>query len=108
MTTIPHFDMPFRFSTAGQHAAVVEQDSGDDVTNCVETTMRTTRGSRMFVPLFGITDPVFNIKPLPQFITDRMQQEVEQSEPRATTHFTDLGDVLDAMIANIVVEVSNE
>jgi len=108
MAIIPHFDMPFRFGTGGQHAMVVEQSGLEDVTNCVEACLRTTRGTRMYVPNWGITDPTFSIKPLPQFAIQRMEQEVAQNEPRATTTFTDLGDVLDPMIANIVAEVSNE
>jgi len=107
MTTVPHFDMPFRFGTGGVHAAVCEQNSGDDITNCVEACVRTIRGTRMFVPNFGITDPLFAIKTGPLFITDLMQAEVQENEPRASTQFTDVGS-LDAMIANIIVEVSNE
>jgi hypothetical protein len=107
MVSVPHFDMPFRFGTGGAHAAVVEQNTGDDVTNCVEACLRTTRGTRMFVPNFGITDPLFAIKQSPFLAIEQMQAEVQENEPRASTQFTDVGS-LDAMIANIIVEVSNE
>jgi len=108
MATVPHFDMPFRFGSAGSHVAVVEQNTGEDVTNCVETILRTTRGTRLYVPNFGITDPTFSIKPLPTMVTDQMEQEVVENEPRAIVAFTDLGTILEPMVANIIAEVNNE
>lgn len=86
-------------------AQVVQQDTGEDVTNCVEAAVRTTKGSRMYVPQFGITDPVFGVQPLK---TEQLEQEVESSEPRATTTLHSLPDVIDNLITNITVEVSNE
>jgi hypothetical protein len=85
-------------------AAVSQQDSGEDVTNCVEAIVRTQAGSRMYVPLFGITDPTFSVRPLS---TEQMRQEIEQNEPRANTVLRSLPDVVDQMVVNITAEVSN-
>lgn len=75
----PHFDLPFRFA-ANLHGRVVEQDTEDDVVNCVHACLRTTRGFRYYVPAFGITDPTFQMQPVN--ITE-LGQEVAENEPRA-------------------------
>lgn len=102
--TIPHFDLPFRFGTAGGNAAVVQQDSVQDVRNCVETVVRTEAGNREFVPNFGIADPTFSVQPLD---TTALEQQVTANEPRAQTTFTSVVDEIDAMVADITVEVAN-
>jgi phage baseplate assembly protein W len=53
MTDVPHFDIPFRWGPNG-HAVTVEQDSADDVRNCVMTILRTDVGLRDDLPEFGI------------------------------------------------------
>jgi len=47
----PHFDLPFRFLKSGG-AVVSEQDSFDDVANCVEAICRTPQGFRVDNPDF--------------------------------------------------------
>jgi phage baseplate assembly protein W len=53
----PHFAVPFRFGNSG-HAECVEQDSHDDVYQCVQAIVRTVRGQRLELPDFGINDTV--------------------------------------------------
>jgi phage baseplate assembly protein W len=55
----PHFAVPFRFGANG-HADCVEQDSHDDVFQCVTAIINTPRGARLDLPDFGIVDPLFD------------------------------------------------
>jgi hypothetical protein len=101
---IPHFDLPFRFGAAGGHAAVVEQNTIQDVRNCVEACIRTEVGSRLYVPIFGISDPVFTNQPVD---TVKMEEEVILNEPRAQLTFLSTIDEIDKMISEITVGVTN-
>jgi hypothetical protein len=80
---LPHFSVPFRLE--GSHFAVNEQDSTDDVADCVEMTLRTVEGERRTLPSFGRSD-------LLVFTTDRdlaqasLQQAVDDAEPRARSY----------------------
>ena len=55
---IPHLRIPFRITSSGA-ADVVEQDSIDDVAQCVEVLLRTRPGDRPEVPEYGIDEPLF-------------------------------------------------
>src|SRR3954471_17166589 len=55
----PHFAVPFRFGVDG-HADCVEQDSHDDVFQCVTAILKTPRGARLDLPDFGIKEPLFD------------------------------------------------
>jgi phage baseplate assembly protein W len=75
----PHFDLPFRFA-ADKHGRVVQQDTEADVTNCVHACLRTTRGTRFYLPNFGITDPTFQNAPVD---LTALEREVAENEYRA-------------------------
>lgn len=75
---VPHFDLPFRFS--GGTAVVVEQDSLDDIANCVEAIIRYPVGSRPEALDFGIEDPTFSEGGTD---LDALRDAVEESEDRA-------------------------
>jgi len=79
MADNPHFKLPFRFGKDG-HADVVEQDSTDDVKQCVEAIMRTPQGFRLEIPGFGIEDPNF-IENGPDEIS--LRRAIDAWEPRA-------------------------
>jgi phage baseplate assembly protein W len=55
----PHLAVPFQI--VGKKAAVVEQDSSDEVAQCVYAVLGTELGSRLEEPDFGITDPSFRV-----------------------------------------------
>lgn len=98
---IPHFDFPFRFVSG--HAAVADQDSTEDVTNCVEAIMLTPVGSRIEMPDFGIPDPTFQLQPL-DFST--IIEAVLENEPRASVVFDQSPDKFDRLIARVTESVS--
>lgn len=101
MTVVPHFDLPFRF-TAG-HAAVVEQDSSDDISNCVDAVLLTRIGSRVEMPEFGIPDPTFDIQPIE---LQGMFAALVEQEPRAYVLIDQEPDRFDQLIAHLTVSVA--
>jgi hypothetical protein len=73
-----HFAFPFRWDTTG-HAAVNEQDSTEDVVDCVICSILTPYGWRVDEPEFGITDPTFSAP----VDTGLLMTEIDRDEPRA-------------------------
>lgn len=74
---VPHLAIPFGLDTAGA-ALVVEQDTVDEVAQCVRVLLGTTQGTRQVVPDYGIPDPTFT-----GIQTDVVEQAVADWEPRA-------------------------
>lgn len=56
MRTAPHLAVPFRI--VGGRSATVEQDTPDEITQCVEVILGTRPGERVAVPEFGAPDLV--------------------------------------------------
>lgn len=78
-TDIPHFDYPFRFGRDG-HVATVEQDSPDEVRNCVIAILLTEAGARLDLPEFGRPPVVFeDTRTIPAGI----EAALSRWEPRA-------------------------
>jgi phage baseplate assembly protein W len=75
---VPHFAVPFTV-TDGK-AAVVEQDSIDDVTQSVFVLLATEQGTYQPIPDLGIEDPTFRLNGVD---LDELAAEVEEFEPRA-------------------------
>lgn len=101
MTDVPHFDLPFRFATP--HAAVVEQDTVEDVSNCVYAILVCPLGFRVELPAFGIDDPTFAM-PGPEL--DELRDEIETWEERAGIVLDAHPDALDVLISRVGVNVS--
>lgn len=101
----PHFDLPFRFITVGtdQKAATVEQDTVDDVANCVLASLLTHTGQRPEVPSFGAGDLTFKQQPLD---ASAIIEKVTVDEPRASLLFSQQPNALDVLIDQVVVSVS--
>lgn len=53
----PHLKWPLRFE--GDHMAVVEQDSIEEIEQCVEAIVRYPLGFRDELPEFGLSDQTF-------------------------------------------------
>lgn len=75
---IPHLKVPFSLSAAG--AAVVEQDSDNEIIQCVEAICRTPRGTRLDSPDFGIDEVVLRETGPDR---DKLQRTILYWEPRA-------------------------
>lgn len=59
MTELPHFAIPLRFKNGA--AVVNDQDTLDDLADCIQVIMRTPIGHRIDKPDFGIHDPAFRV-----------------------------------------------
>lgn len=98
--SIPHFSLPLRLS--GGRFAVNDQDSNDEVAECVEAIVRCSRGFRVELPTFGVPDPTFaqqDISPA------ALEQAVLEWEPRADTDWAAEAEEDDTMIAHVVARV---
>jgi len=105
-TEVPHFSLPFRFTNAvrgGPAAAVNEQDSLDEIADCVFAVLVCPAGFRVELPAFGLTDPTFAV-PAPDL--DEIRDTVEAWEPRAALVLDTYPDLLDVLIAHVEVDVS--
>lgn len=100
---VEHFDFPFRFSNQSKHVAVVDQDSVDDVANCVMAAVITDFGSRDEVPTFGVPDQLFKLQPLSLEI---IVNAVSEWENRAELVLTQQTDSRDSLVDNILAVVN--
>lgn len=101
MTDVPHFALPFRFSTP--RAAVVEQDSVDEIAGCVLAVLLCPFGFRVELPTFGVPDPTFS---MPGVDVDELRAVVELWEPRASVLFEEEErEALDELQARIATYV---
>lgn len=80
MPDLPHFRMPF--SASGGSFAVVEQDTTEEIEQCIEAACRTLIRSRVDVPGYGIHDETFS-KQSPTPSPGAILAAVEGVEPRA-------------------------
>ena len=78
LLAIPHLALPFDFGSDGT-ANVIQQDSLDEVTQCVVVLLSTNVGSRTEMPTYGIADPAFTTV----INTAAISQAIATWEPRA-------------------------
>ena len=84
-------------------AAVVEQNSFQEIANCVETIIRTPLGFRDDTPDFGFPDLTMLEQPV---INKDVVELVQSQEPRSSVLISENPDMIDALIDRITVEVS--
>jgi phage baseplate assembly protein W len=101
MTDVPHFSLPFRFATP--QAAVSEQDSLDEIADCVTAILLCPVGYRVEEPSFGIDDPTFQVQPID---TDAIREAIETWEERATVTLSQHPDLLDELIADVEAQLA--
>lgn len=95
----PHFDFPFAIH--GSSVTVVEQDTLDDITNCITVIILTHVGWRPEAPRFGTPDYTFKKQPIGK---DFILQILQAQEPRAALMIQESPDVFDSLIDRILVE----
>jgi phage baseplate assembly protein W len=78
---VPHFAHPF--SVAGGLVAETEQDSVEEIEDCVEACLRTPVGTRIDEPDYGVPDETF-IQLSPNPSVEVYLNAVEEAEPRAS------------------------
>jgi len=99
---LPHFRAPF--SLSGGSFAAVEQDSPEEIAQCVEAVCKTFVGSRIDAPDYGIRDETFTTQ-TPSPSVAAVVAAVEEAEPRA--HVLGTG-VVEGMVRRIVLRVRGE
>lgn len=99
MTDLPHFDLPFRF---GPQAAVVEQDSVEEIAECVLAILLCPQGYRVELPEFGVDDPTFSV---PDVDLEAVRAAITTWEPRADAVLSQAPDSLDELIRRVQVLV---
>jgi hypothetical protein len=101
MADVPHFAQPFRFSNP--QAAVSEQDSLDEIADCVYSILVCPIGFRVELPAFGIPDPTFAM-PAPSL--DELRDAIDTWEERAGVVLDEHPDTLDELISRVGVNVN--
>lgn len=98
---IPHFDFPFRI--AGGKVVEREQDSLDDITNCVRAIMLTPDDFRTDIDDFGLSDITFQNQPIG---AQGVLQDINSQEPRVSLLIDIRPSIIDELIAEVTLEVS--
>lgn len=96
---IPHLSLPFRIVDGA--AAVNEQDSVEEIVDCVEAILRCPQGHRVELPDFGLADQAFAQSGAdPQIV----EATVNRWEPRTRTIATVNPDALKDAISRVLVQ----
>lgn len=101
--SIPHLALPLRYVNGS--ALVNEQDSPDDIADCVYAICKTNPGDRVELPDFGLLDMAFGQEPLS---ASAAQTQIEQWEPRALVLLDIAPDKYDISIVNAQVNVEGQ
>jgi phage baseplate assembly protein W len=96
--TVPKFKVPFEIE--GKHADYVEQDSTEEITQCVTTVLETHIGDRADIPTFGVEDQAFREGGAD---VQALSDAVRDWEPRADVTFdVDLESIVEETVdANV-------
>jgi phage baseplate assembly protein W len=102
---IPHFALPLRYVNGS--AVVNEQDSEDDLADCVYAICVTSPGTRDELPDFGLVDLTFSQEPIP---TAAAVNQIQQWEPRVQVLIDAAPDRFDSSLvkANVNVQGPNQ
>lgn len=97
---VPHFAIPFRVDSSGA-AAVVDQDSFQEIAQCCEVLFLTTPGERIELPEYGVPNQVF----LPESLVDTsaLSTAVKKWEPRATALIESTA--IDETLRHLLIEI---
>ena len=99
---VPHLAWPLRLAASGS-LAIVEQDTIDDVRQCVHVLLNTPLGARLLAPEVGVEDPTFTTG----IDAQALAALLEDQEDRARVHITAAGPTGDGQhAASVVVELA--
>jgi hypothetical protein len=104
MADIPHLSLPFRFVGFPYKAAETEQDSIDEIADCVQAILRTEPGQRMGMPEFGIYEFAFRTAGEDN---EHIKRTLRRLEPRADTIIEEGWD-FSSFTQNLRIEVKGE
>lgn len=98
---VPHFDYPFRFDF-NNHAACVEQDSIEDIENCIVSILLTEIGARIEIPEYGMESMLFKQQPLS---SGDIYNAITSQESRAHMVVSTDPDMVDYLTALVDINV---
>lgn len=94
----PHFAFPFQIGSDGTFQ-VVEQDSIEEITGCVQVLIGTELGSREELPEYGIVDPTF----ANQVDMNEIERVINDWEDRAAVNITDTISSSNELVQNVMI-----
>lgn len=98
MATTPRLAWPLQL--ADGQLAVVEQDSDQDIVQCIRAIVGHRPGDRVDLPEMGILDPTFGEQPLD---TEAIADVVRRHEPRVDALATATPDTVDNFIVDVAL-----
>jgi phage baseplate assembly protein W len=103
----PHLQMPFKLGGINGAAFVNEQDSYEDVLDCVKAILAYPAGTNVAQPGFGIPDVLFR-QITAAGIASGLQQAIRQWEPRSDIVVTENPVAFDELVRKVTVRVQGE
>jgi phage baseplate assembly protein W len=101
----PHLTVPFRVDSSGS-AAVVEQDSFDDISQCVRVLLLTRLGERIELPAYGVPDQVLTMEG--NLDAGDITARIETWEPRTKALVDSEIDALEESVRRLSVRLETE
>jgi phage baseplate assembly protein W len=106
--SVPHFMLPFQFGGINGGAFMNEQDSPEDITDCIKTIIAFPIGSLISQPDFGLPDILFE-----EYTSGRLPEEVKGAimewEDRASITIEEGGSPFDdQFILNLILKVGTD
>lgn len=99
----PHFQLPFRFGGINGGAFVNEQDSTDDIIDCIKAIIAFPIGSRQDLPTFGVPDLLF--KRVDDQVISQVQLAIARWEVRAAITVDGEQVITDELIQRLIMKV---
>ena len=101
----PHFQVPFKIGGINGGAFVNEQDSVDDIVDCIKVIIAFPIGSRQDAPSFGIPDLLF--RPITEQKIAQVKAAVVRWEDRAMIDVDGAPLLTDELVTKIIVKVGS-
>jgi len=98
---VPHFAFPFHVD--GSSFGVREQDTVEEIQDCVIVLILTPEGSRLVLPDYGTPELLYSQTPAN---VSAVLANCNKWEPRATTTLTETLTTFDEKIANIQAQIT--
>jgi phage baseplate assembly protein W len=100
----PHFLLPMTHNTNGD-VLVLEQDTVEEIVQCIEVLIGFPIGSNRNVPTFGTPDITFKSLSASAINSDQLKTAILQWEERAAMSIDDVPILTDDLIQQILIRV---
>ena len=100
----PHFSLPFRFGGINGGVVLNEQDSENDIVDCIKCIIAYPEGSRADEPEFGIPDLLFKQRSSDSLAL--LQEAILAWEPRSSPSTVEEREDWDEFVNNFLVIIS--